>query len=188
MSSLSIPTPSYLARSGNGAFPHVTADEVSQLVAEAPTIKTSLLIQTLWATGARITEVLELRADDLEVKSATVTIHRGKRRKKYSQEQPIPRSLAEQLKQFIKSNRRRGRIFTGDRRTAWVALRNLGDKVLGKKVTPHMFRHGKAYEMAKKGVHPLLISRALGHAQLSSSLQYYHPTDSDLRDALGAMN
>lgn len=182
--SLIVREASFLSRKGDGAFEHVTQEEVRRLVAAAPTEKTRLLIKTLWATGARISEVLELTAKDLDANHFTLNIHRKKRREEFLQDLPIPSDLAGELRLFIRTARRRGRIFVGDRTSCFRTIQRLGRKVLNRDISPHYFRHGKAYALVKKGVHPLIVSRALGHANLSSALAYYHPTQADLRRAM----
>ena len=90
------------------------------------------------------------------------------------------------IRLFARGAGRRGRVFNGDRISAFRTFQQLGKKVLGREISPHQFRHGRAYHLVAKGVHPLLVSRALGHASLSSALSYYHPTEDDLRKALDA--
>jgi integrase len=151
------------------------------MIGEAPTEQTRLLVKVLWATGARVSEIIGLSAADLDTGRRTLHIHRKKRRNAFAQDLPIPADLASELRLFIRTKRRRGRIFTGDRSSIYRTVRRLGQKVLGRRIGPHQFRHGKAYALVQKGVHPLLVSRALGHANLSSALAYYHPTEADLR-------
>ncbi len=176
----------YLSRPGAGRFAAVSPAEVADLVAAAPTTQTRLLLRMLWATGARISEVLTVRAGDVDRRKNEVTIRRLKRRKKFEQVLPIPQDIAGELSLWIRAEKLKPRslLFRSDRKSAWKSIRSLGVKVLSRKISPKAFRHGKAYQMAGRGVHPLIISRALGHASLSSALAYYHPTDTDLREAM----
>jgi len=43
---------------------------------------------------------------------------------------------------------------------------------------------GRTYDLIRRGAYPVVASKALGHASLSSILVYYHPTEKDLRKAL----
>lgn len=183
---LMIPQTAYLARQGDGAAPHVTPSEVAKLLQAAPTAKTRLLIKILAATGARISEILDIRADDLDVSRAVVRLRRRKRRKDWVQEVPITADLANELNLWRKAKRLRGHLFSGNRQVAWRSLRDLGKKVLGRAVSPKEFRHAKGYEMAERGTHPLLMARALGHSNINNVIYYYHPKTSDLREAMGA--
>lgn len=179
-------TTAFLARPGSGQFAHVTQTEVDLLSARAATEQTRLLIKLLWHTGARISEILDARLGDLDFNKNTLTIRRRKRRKAFAQVVPIPGDLLNALRLFARSKERRTVIFQGDRISAFRTFQQLGKNVLGRAISPHQFRHGRAYHLVAKGVHPLLVSRALGHASLSSALSYYHPTEDDLRKALDA--
>lgn len=175
----------YLARQGSGTFPHITREQVQQILSRGSGVswQTLLIIRALWATGSRISETLALRCEDLDRGRRILKIRRLKRRKEFIQEIPIPQDLTDLLTAWMRERRKSGRqkIFHADRFSAWESIKNLGWKVLRLKISPKMFRHGVAYELVKLGVHPLLVSRALGHASLSSALSYYHPQEEDLR-------
>lgn len=179
-------TTAFLSRPGSGQFAHVTPAEVDLLTARAATEQTRLLIKLLWHTGARISEILDMTLADLDFAKGTLTIRRRKRRKAFAQQIPLPGDLMNAVRLFARGAGRHGRVFSGDRISAFRTFQQLGKKVLGREISPHQFRHGRAYHLVAKGVHPLLVSRALGHASLSSALSYYHPTEDDLRKALDA--
>jgi len=175
----------FLARQGTGEFPHVTEFEIKELVARAPGEQTRLMLKTLWHTGARISEILDITLKGLDVERKTLIIRRRKRRKVFEQEMPIPGDLANELRLFARAKRRRGKLFAANRVSAFRTILALGRKILGREISPHHIRHGRAYHLVKeKNAHPLLVARALGHASLTSSLAYYHPTNEDLRRIL----
>lgn len=175
----------YLQRAGSGSFPHITYDEVQKMMGQAATEQTRLLVKTLWFTGARISEILAIRADDLVAEKTVVKIRRLKRRKPFEQEVPVPPDLFNELRLFARAKKRKGRIFAANRISAWDAVRRLGMKALGRPIAPKFSRHGRSYDMVKRNVHPLLGARALGHANVSSFMSYYHPTEEDIRGAFG---
>lgn len=180
------PADTYLARQGSGEYKHITREEASRLAAGASTEQTRLKVKLLWATGARVSEVIcQLRVEDLDVERSILRIRRLKRRKEFVQEVPITLELANELRLFVRSKGRRGRIFSGDRTSTFEVIRNLGRRVLGRGISPKHFRHGKAYHLVRvKGVHPVVAARALGHATMNSILSYGHPTEADLREAM----
>ena len=177
-------TNAYLARAGSGAFKQVSKIETEQLKAAAATEQTRLLIDLLWETGARISEVLDLSVTDLNVAKALVTIRRLKRRKVFEQHVPLPGNLVNALRLYARAKGRRGKIFNANRVSAFRTIRALGRRVLKREISPHQLRHGRTYDLVGRGVHPVVASKALGHASLSSILAYYHPSEDDLRKAL----
>lgn len=179
------PIENYLARQGTGEFPHITKAEASQLAASADSEETRLKVKLLWHLGCRVSELMQLRVEDIDFERAVARIRRLKRRKEFIQDVPLPRELANELRLFVRGWERRGRIFKGDRVSTFCLVRRLGLKVLGRLISPKHFRHGRAYHLVKvKGAHPAIAARALGHASLSSILSYVHPTEQDLRETL----
>ncbi len=75
-------------------------------------------------------------------------------------------------------------LFTKSRVTVWRAVKQLGLKALGREIHPHMFRHGRVYDLARRGEHPFLIARAVGHVNIQTTLGYFHPGEEDIRNAL----
>jgi len=68
-------------------------------------------------------------------------------------------------------------VATGKR--AGVTARTTDGSV--RQVYPHAFRHGRVYDLVKKGVSPLEVATALGHANLNTIMSYFHPTEDDMR-------
>ncbi len=111
---------------------------------------------------------------------------RLKRRKPLREALPIPLELGIKLEDYA---RLRGigedaPLFTRSRVTVWRSVRQLGRKALGREIHPHMFRHGRIYDLAQRGEHPFLIARAVGHVNIQTTLGYFHPGEDDIRNAL----
>ena len=189
----------YLARQGAGDFPHLDYAELQRLIGAAKTEQTRLILKTLWHTLGRISEVLDVHVKDLimsEVRIVTesgivniteyrLTIRRLKRRKKFEHELPIPADLWNELRLYARAKRRRGRIFTATRYSAWLSVRDLGREVLGRDISPKFTRHGRIYEMRSRNINPVHIARCAGHVNMASAMAYGHPTPADIRNALG---
>ena len=75
-------------------------------------------------------------------------------------------------------------MFLFTRNTVWRKYRSLGEKYLKKPLTPHQFRQGRAYDLARRNHSSYLIARILGHSDIRTTLSYFHPSEEDLRDAL----
>ena len=55
-----------LARASSGVPAYVTTEQVSAMVACAPTTRDRLLLRTLWESGGRVSEVASLRLCDID--------------------------------------------------------------------------------------------------------------------------
>jgi site-specific recombinase XerD len=51
-------------------------------------------------------------------------------------------------------------------------------------IHPHTFRHGFVYYKVSQGVHPLVLTKLIGHSNLGTTQIYYQPQESDLREAM----
>lgn len=177
--------------------PHVTEHEAKAIWNEAKKMPTRMLIKTLWYTGLRITEALNLKASDIirDGLDYTLMVHREKqnRKKKALQAKvdrlPIPRAFGMDLVDYAMSHDIRGsdKLFPLHRSTYWRQIRDCAKRAgiaNWDLVHPHSFRHGFVYAMAKKGVHPYVLSKLAGHSHLKTTMEYYQPTEGDLRQAI----
>lgn len=173
-----------------GAYPHITSSEYQELLRASDRAETRILLETMWTLGARISEALVLRAKDLTTREGEfyLNVLRAKRRSlsEVREKIPIEWALGSKLSDFIQLSGKQGndRLFPVTRKTAWSWVKKLGEKALGQKVTPHMFRHGRIYDLASRGVHPFAIARIVGHVDIQTTLAYYHPSDEDIRIAM----
>lgn len=156
----------------------MTRDEVNAILA-ATNLSTwsgrrdHLLFSFLYNTGARISEALRLRPDDLTDRVARL---HGKGRKE--RQVPLWIQTARELRKWCRANQiatdrpvftsLRGAPLSHDgaayRLTLTVHMAELSCPSLrGKKVTPHMFRHSTAMAMLQAGVAVEVIALFLGH-------------------------
>lgn len=66
---------------------------------------------------------------------------------------------------------------------AYQLVRRLG-RGTGARLTPHMFRHGAATDWVQGGVDVDVVQELLGHASISSTQVYFHPTHERMRAAV----
>jgi integrase/recombinase XerD len=133
-----------------------------------------LFFSLLYNTGARVSELLQVRGED--VRGRVVRLH-GKGRKE--REVPIPAALAERLRCWCQSNQIRSdrTVFTSQRgaplsrdgvsfRLGQIVQRAARQCPSLKKrhVTPHTFRHTAAMHLLQSGVAVEIVALWLGHA------------------------
>jgi len=160
---------------------------------------TYLLIKTLWFTGLRISEAVNLVASSLDSSGNqySLWVQTGKKRKNKKHPEralkpdklPIPEELGMELARYITNAKLkpRDRLFLASRSTYWRQIRNCAEKAgipQWQDIHPHSFRHGFVYYKAQKGVHPYVLSKLARHEDLRTTLGYYEPTEADLRQAM----
>jgi integrase/recombinase XerD len=172
-------------------YSHVNEREATMIWSEAKQLHIRCFIKTLWFTGLRISEVLRLVARDVRRTGIdySLSITRSKKRKAQPELLPIPRELGQALDDYIQSAdlNPSGRLFSSHENAYRYQVHQLARKAgieNWQKIHPHSFRHGFVYDKASKGVHPYILSKACGHSSLGITLQYYQPSEADLRQAM----
>ncbi|MGB9594127.1 MAG: site-specific tyrosine recombinase XerD [Anaerolineae bacterium] len=179
----------------------LTRKEVDRLL-EAPgtgddpkSLRDRALLELLYATGMRVTELVSLTLNDINLASGSVRVVHGKRRK----ERIIP--VHPRALEAVEAYLQRGRIhmakdpneqavfvnFQGKpltRQGLWLIIKHYVEQVgISKTVTPHTLRHSFATHLLTGGAKLPDVQRLLGHANVSTTQIYTHLTKEELRDA-----
>jgi integrase/recombinase XerD len=177
----------------------LTVDEVDQLLAgcigdEPPALRDRALLELLYSTGARISEVIGVDVDDLDVEHRTVLV-RGKGGK--DRIVPVGRPALAAVETYrvrarpgfaargrgtpaLLLNARGGRL---SRQSAWHVLRGAADAAgLTAKVSPHTLRHCFATHLLAGGADVRVVQELLGHASVTTTQIYTHVTVDTLRE------
>jgi integrase/recombinase XerD len=153
--------------------------------------RTGLMLQTLLETGARVSELVEMRVEDVSPAERVIVIRCGKGGKR--REVPIRRELAQLLQLHIDS-RRAGPLFAsrqaskGDRSRVYTRQR-VGQIVrevaraagISKRVYPHLLRHTMATRLLTLGMEITDVQRFLGHEDIATTRHYAETTAAHLR-------
>jgi integrase/recombinase XerD len=152
------------------------------------------MLELLYATGLRVTELVSLDVSDIALESVPVTVRcmgKGERERVL----PLHQRPVDELRQYIfhvrprlVRNRREPALFVnrrGERLTRqgfWLILKNYAREAhLDKAITPHTLRHTYATHMLSGGMPLRNVQDALGHASISTTQIYTHLTDDQKR-------
>ena len=144
-----------------------------------------LLILLLYNTGARISELLALRVQDVLAPQAKQVVLHGKGRKLRTL--PLWRQTQRLLRQWIRDNHlvpgmpllanRYGEPLT--RFGAFRQIKKLVQRASAKQptlgsrpISPHLFRHATAMRMLEAGITPEVIALWRGHESFNTTHQY----------------
>jgi integrase/recombinase XerD len=176
----------------------LTPDEVERLVgAPDPSTPRGLrdraLIELLYATGLRVSELIALRPQDVNLESRYLTTV-GKGRKERLV--PIGEEATDWVARYQRTARpallgarRSPRLFVNARGGAaltrvgfWKVLKQYGRQAgVGRTLSPHVLRHSFATHLLERGADLRAIQLMLGHADLSTTQIYTHILDARLR-------
>lgn len=154
------------------------------------------ILESLYGAGMRISELVNLDLDDVDLDEGTVLIRSGKGGK--SRRVPIGRAARAALGDYVttvrpqlasKSRVPAAAIFLNSRGSrlsrqgCWKILRRYAEMAgLEDRVSPHTLRHSFATHMLDAGADIRVVQDLLGHASLATTQVYTLVSDSKLRE------
>lgn len=141
-----------------------------------------LFALTLFYTGCRISEALELSPASIQIDARLITFRTLKKREKLvMREVPIPASLAEDMATSLRLHatepdrhlwRHRGKRLTRAVAYRWIKEIMAEAGIEGAQATPKGLRHGYGVHAIRSGVQLNMLSKWMGHASLSTTAIY----------------
>lgn len=134
------------------------------------------IVEALFATGVRVSELLNIRLEDIKWDARQIWIRKGKGNKERFV--LFSHDCAERLKNYLESKKGKSEyLFSGSKGKpissdlVQLFFRQYS-KALGFKVTPHTMRHTFAAHLAEKGMKFTYIQDLLGHTNVNSTRIY----------------
>jgi len=172
----------------------LSKQEVERLINAASTAFHRTLLMTLYATGARNTEVTRLKFCDFDKQRMVVHIQGGKGRA--DRDVMLSSKLLAELREHWRRLRRSPRVWLfpgnldhcGDRpitrKAVWHACYRAARRAgLQKRVHPHTLRHCFATHLLEAGTDLRTIQLLLGHQDLKETTKYLHLSERHLHAA-----
>ncbi|MFG6477171.1 site-specific tyrosine recombinase XerD [Microbacterium sp. P06] len=160
---------------------------------EPAAVRDRALLELLYATGARVSEVVQLDVDDLS--HGDVIRLRGKGDKErivpvgsYARA-AVDAYLTRVRPALAARGRSSPRLFLGvrggplSRQSAWLVIQQAAERAgLHAHVSPHTFRHSFATHLLQGGADVRVVQELLGHASVATTQIYTHVSVDALRD------
>ncbi len=174
---------------------YLTAEEVRKLL-EAPDgavlgVRDRAMIELLYATGLRVSELVKVRRADLNAEAGVVrTMGKGSKQRLV----PVGRAALQALERYMPARARllrgrasvylfvtsRGQCLT--RQAFWHRLRRYGRQAgMARPLTPHVLRHSFATHLLERGADLRSVQVMLGHADIATTQIYTHVVRERLR-------
>lgn len=156
------------------------------------------VLETLYGTGLRISELVALDVDDVDLDGRVVLVRMGKGSK--SRRVPMGRAATKAMGDYLavarpelakkaKQATTRGALFLNarggrlSRQGCWKVLKGYARMAgLEDEVSPHTLRHSFATHMLDGGADIRVVQELLGHASLATTQVYTMVSDSRLRE------
>ncbi len=153
-------------------------DEILALIRSVPNIKHRTILIVAYSAGLRVSEVVTLKPEHIDVSRGLINVHQGKG----SKDRPTTLSgiALEALRVYWKWFQPVGWLFPGGHDGAHLTARSV-QKFVGlarlraripKHVTPHTLRHSFATHLLEDGVDLRYVQELLGHKKPETTMRY----------------
>lgn len=150
--------------------------------ADAKGIRDKAMLETMYATGIRVSELIELDIDDVSIEQGVIKCHNGKKVRMI----PLYPAAIKALKHYIRDTRN-AMLGSGDetalfvningyrmsRQGFWKILKHYQETAhIDKEITPHTLRHSFAVHLLENGADLGSLQELMGHSDISSTQMY----------------
>jgi integrase/recombinase XerD len=181
----------------------LSKEEVFRILDNITTFHNYVFHSTVYACGLRISEALALQVSDIDGQRMLIHVHRGKGAK--DRYVPLPADTYQLLRRYWATHRNPTFIFPalgrgekeGPTATTPMALDSVqgafrraksAAAITKRRVSVHTLRHCYATHLLEAGVNPRIIQRYMGHANLETTMVYFHLTQKGTEDAFRLIN
>jgi len=171
----------------------LSREEVQRLFAIVENLKHKALLMTAYDAGLRLSEILNLRIEDIDSDRMAIRIRQGKGKKdRYAR---LSMGLLTLLRDYWRAERPGTWLFPGacphkryDLATPGQILKSLCRKVgITKRVSMHTLRHSFATHLLEAGTNLRVIQQLLGHSNIQTTCLYTHISVQALQEAPSPM-
>lgn len=164
----------------------LSREEVSRIFSSVTNVKHKAILMLTYSAGLRVSEVVKLKVEDIDIQRKLIRIRSGKGRKdRYS---ILSEVALETLQEYLKEYKPQKWLFLGQRkdkhlteRTTQKIFENACKKAgIRKEVTLHSLRHSFATHLMESGVDIRYIQELLGHKSSKTTEIYTHVSNRDL--------
>ena len=175
----------------------LTSSEVALLLEQPKNVdlkgtRDKAMLEFAYATGMRVTEIISLNLEDVNLEEGYVTCHTGNKQRTI----PLGTMALTALKEYIQDARDiliktddeqalfvniNGKRLT--RQGFWKIIKYYKEQAhITKDITPHVLRHSFATHLLQNGADLKAIQTMLGHSDISSTQIYMQFQDGGLKD------
>lgn len=173
-------------------------DEILELL-QIPDVKTVLgnrdraILEVLYASGMRVSELVNLDLDSLDLTSGTALVFGKGKKERYVplgvySVKAVENYLQESRSKLIQREQEKALFLNKfgnrltDRSVRRIVDKNVSRLSFSKKISPHTLRHTFATHLLNNGADLRTVQELLGHVNISTTQIYTHVTRERLQD------
>ncbi len=179
-------------------FPQILTISETQKLMEEPDVQSDkgirdrAMLELLYATGIRVSELISLKTEDMNLAMEYVVCHEK------SKDRIIPFGTAAKDALIVYLDKTRDNmvgeseseyLFVNcsgkpmSRQGFWKLIKYYADKAgIEKEITPHTFRHSFAAHLLENGADVQSVQKMMGHADISTTQMYVEMQAGNVRD------
>ncbi|RLF93081.1 recombinase XerC [Thermococci archaeon] len=155
--------------------------EIKALLNSSENLRDRVIMQLLYATGLRVSELCNLNIKDIE--EDKIFVHLGKGAK--DRVVFIDENTRKLVNKYIKTRKKNGEALIINKDGERISQRSIQSIIkkyakkakINKKITPHTLRHTFATHLLQNDADIVVIKDLLGHSNLSTTQIYTHVTN-----------
>lgn len=173
----------------------LSQDEINRLLAQPDLatekgVRDRAMLETLYATGLRVTELVSLKVADIDLESGFLNcLGKGSKQRRV----PMGRSAIHYITLYLPG---RLRLLNGaqskllfidlngnglSRQSFWKLIKQYGNNAEIDYITPHLLRHSFATVLLANGADLRSVQMMLGHSDIATTQIYTHVTNEHLK-------
>ena len=162
----------------------LTKEEISKLINAISNQKHRLLVEFMYASGLRVSEVVKFKIQDIFVNERIAVVRKGKGAK--DRKVILSKQFIKDFSKEFHANNNKylfpGRSGHLTVRSAQLIVANAAKKAkITKHVHPHLLRHSFASHLLSNKIDIRYIQKILGHGSIKTTERYIHVSDDDLQ-------
>ena len=175
----------------------MTTEEINALLAQpsgnsAKEIRDKAMLELLYATGIRVTELITLKVSDLNLANDTIVLRDSKKTRTVPFGKPAKDALARYLdgtRESMVEDKSSDYLFANcsgqsmSRQGFWKLIKYYTKKAgIEADITPHTLRHSFAAHLVENGADLKSVQEMLGHSDISTTQIYANMNQNHLRE------
>ncbi|MEW5820418.1 MAG: site-specific tyrosine recombinase/integron integrase [Cyanobacteriota bacterium] len=167
--------------------------EIDYLIQQAQTAEEKAIMELLYSTGLRVSELINLKIEDVNLKSKYLKC-KGKGNKErllpfgnkvqYAIDFYLSIKTNYSNKEYLFTNHKGNKL---ERQDIWRLIKRLS-KSLDKNISPHTIRHSFATHLLENGADLRVVQELLGHSDISTTQIYTHISKKRLKEVYFSIN
>ena len=183
---------------GEKKLPQIlTGDEVELLLNQPGStdlkgLRDKAMLEVMYATGVRVSELLELNADDVNLEGSYIRCATAKKTRHVPLYPAALKALTiymHEVRDAMLADPEEKALFVNvggsrmSRQGFWKILKHYQSTAkIDKEITPHTLRHSFAVHLLERGADRGSLQELMGHSDISSTQVYTHLLNQKLRD------